>query len=209
MLSDVIHTVGNWPWATIAAFTAAGAAVSVARAENKERATRLGQESVVEINTRALDYHRDVLKFFQLIRDNLNGSITAGELNEKAYPHLTETVAAMDRHLKFARMACNDFAMQIRIAEAESHIYALLEVVDRPAKANETAHETQDRLGLLIEDGLTTLKGFSTATEGFVSRGFELYSPRRGLRYRLAQKRWDYSVAKARRRRIDPPQASP
>jgi hypothetical protein len=200
MWSELVHFVTNWPWSTIAAFAAAAAAVSVARSETKERATRLGQEAVVEINTRSMDYHKDVLDFFSMIRAHLKGQITADELNKVAYPHLTRTVTTIDRHLKFARMACNDFQMQIHIAEAESHIYELLELVDQRELPDESQEQSQLRLRRIIDQGLVILTRFSAASEAFVSRGFKIYSPRRGVRYRLAHRRWDRAVEAERKR---------
>lgn len=201
MWGQILQVVSNWPWSTIAAFTAAGAAVSVARSETKERANRLGQEAVVEINTRSIEYHRDILEFFRLIRSHLDGEITTETLNRQVYPTLTSAVLTIDRHLKIARMACNDFRMQIHIATAESHIYALLETVDQPRGSGETAVQARDRLNRILDQGEVHMKAFHTASEAFVSRGFQLYSPRRGIRYRIAQKRWDRSVAAEKRER--------
>ena len=88
-------------------------------------------------------------------------------------------------------MACNDFEMQIRIAEAELHIYALLESLDRRGNAAESERAHLDRV---IDSGLDSLRGFGAATEAFGTRGFKVYSPRRTMKYLIAQWRWDRKV---------------
>ena len=88
----------------------------------------------------------------------------------------------MNRTLTSARMACNDFEFQVRIAEAESHIAALLDSIQRPARGIESE---RDRLDRIIADGLTATQGFGMATEAFVKHGFEVYSHRRSARYRI------------------------
>jgi hypothetical protein len=190
-LWSAYEVIRTWSWATIAAFAAAGAAIWVARYETKQRAALLGREMVVGITASSMRYHRDVLGFLEKVRDHINNRIPAEDLDKQAFPRLVEAITAMDRELKSARMACNDFEMQIRIAEAELHIYALLQSLDpRPAGAE----SQRARLDRIISDGLSSLQGFAAATEAFGERGFAVYSPRRGLKYRIANWRWDRKV---------------
>ncbi|TMS53655.1 hypothetical protein [Mycobacterium sp. DBP42] len=78
-------------------------------------------------------------------------------------------------------------------------MYALLESLDPPAEG-QTAEAHRERLQRIVDDGVAGLKAFSAAIETLLSRGFKVYSPRRGLRYRIAQERWDRQVDAAKRR---------
>jgi hypothetical protein len=188
----VWETVQHWPWSTIAAFAAAAAAIWAVRLQTRDRDLLLARETVVEVTAATVLYHRDVIEFLTAVRQHMRKQISARELNDQALPRLTQAIATMDRHLKTARMNCNDFTMQIRIAEAEMHIACLLESID-PRRQVDTESE-RDRLDRIIQDGLKSLEGFGTATEAFLALGFDKYSPRRGLRYRISKWRWDRSV---------------
>jgi hypothetical protein len=196
---SVWSTIQNWPWSTIAAFAAAAAAIWAVRLETRERDSLLARETVVDVNAAAVIYHRDVLAFLSAVREVSRRQMSPKDLEEQALPRLTEAIATMDRHLKTARMNCNDFAMQIRIAQAEMHIGALLESIDPMHHLNESR---SDRLDRIITEGLQSLQGFGTASEAFLKDGFDRFSPRRGLRYRIAKWRWDRLV-KAEQAKLD------
>jgi hypothetical protein len=199
-INAVWETVQHWPWATIAAFAAAAAAIWAVRLETRDRDTLLARETVVDVNSAAVIYHREVIEFLTAVRAHIRKQISSRELNDQAFPRLSEAITAMDRHLKTARMNCNDFTMQVRIAAAEMHIAALLETID---PARQVGIESQrDRLDRIIEDGFQSLQQFGDASEALVQHGFDRYSPRRGLRYRIAKWRWDRTV-KAEQAKLD------
>ncbi|ETA96254.1 hypothetical protein BB737_11900 [Mycobacterium avium subsp. hominissuis] len=49
MWGHIVEAVRHWPWSTIAAFAAAGAALWIARAETRERSQALGRQVIVEV----------------------------------------------------------------------------------------------------------------------------------------------------------------
>jgi hypothetical protein len=191
-LSTGLRVVGHWPWSTIAAFAAAGIALWVARSQTRERENLLGRETVVAVMDAANKWHKEGARFLATVNKLLQGQVPPGEMNEGPLDQVTAAVAATDRVLKTARMACNDFEMLWRVAEAESQVGAFLELLTR--SPTETAAEQLARLQRTPESGLRYLNGFAQAIEAFVKRGFAVYSPRRTLRFRWAQHRMNRQI---------------
>lgn len=191
MWGHIVQMVEHWPWSTIAAFAAAAAALWIARSETRERSQALGRQVIVEVQHSALQWSIECSRFIGLIQKHIQNQASAAYLNEEGLEDFTATTGENNRVFKTARLACNDFELQVRLAEAESHVGALLDALDRPARGNESE---RDRLDRMVSVGLASLKGFNLATEALANRGFALYSPRRGVRYRIAQWRWDRAV---------------
>jgi hypothetical protein len=192
MAAGWLQVVAHWPWSTIAAFAAAGIALWVARSQTRERENLLGRETVVAVMDAANKWQKEGARFLATVNKLLQGQMPPGEMNEGPLDHVTAAVAATDRVLKTARMACNDFEMLWRVAEAESQVGAFLELLTR--SPTETASEQLARLQGTPQAGLQYLNGFGRAIEAFVSRGFAVYSPRRSLRFRWAQYRMNRHI---------------
>jgi hypothetical protein len=137
-------------------------------------------------------WHKEGARFLSSVNKLLQGQVPPSEINEGAVDQMTAAVAATDRVLKTARMACNDFEMLWRVGEAESQIGAFLELLTR--SPTETAAEQLSRVQRTPEAGLQYLNGFGQAIEAFVARGFAVYSPRRNFRFRLAQYRMNRQI---------------
>jgi hypothetical protein len=103
----------------------------------------------------------------------------------------------MMRVLQLARMTCNDFEMQLRVAEAEMAMAAFLAQIPRPA--TESIHEQHARLQQNFAAGKAIRDDFGRATEEFVQRGYTVYSPRRNRRYKRDERQWNREVEAANR----------
>jgi hypothetical protein len=68
-------TVQHWPWSTIAAFTAAAAAIWAVRLQTRDRDALLARETVVDVSSAAVIYHRDVMEFLTAVRAHIRKQI--------------------------------------------------------------------------------------------------------------------------------------
>jgi hypothetical protein len=206
MWADIVDTVTRWPWATIAAFAAAGAAIAVARSETSERRQLLGRQTVVDVNAGSLVWYTKAGDFLRSIRQFFDGLISANHLNGEPLERFTGAVADMERILTSARMACNDFELLLRVAEAQSKLHVFTKRLERSPE--ETYDDGKRRLGALYDDGQALIKEFGQAIDAFVTRGFAVYSPRRGIRFRLRERQFNRLVKAAeaqKRTRTDVP----
>jgi leucyl aminopeptidase (aminopeptidase T) len=186
------HAVTHWPWSTIAAFAAAASALWVARLQTRERENLLGRQTVVEVMDAANKWQKEGARFLATVNRAVQANTLTGALNEAPLEGVTAAAAETDRALKTARMACNDFELLWRVAEAEGQVGAFLELITR--QPTESAAEELARVRRTPEAGLQPLNKFGKAIEAFVNRGFAVYSPRRGLRFRWAQHRLNRQV---------------
>lgn len=188
----VLHVVTHWPWATIAAFTAAGAAIKVARDQTRERSEALARENVVALAGTCLEWSNRAAELLGTIRRFLlaPGAPGAGvAVNKVAVEGFTKACNAAVRGFMAGRLACNDFEMQLRIAELERSV--VLFAAPLPASPNETPEQQIERLKQFLSQGLPMLQEFGSRTDALQRRGFELYSPRRSLRYRFNEWRFN------------------
>lgn len=65
--------------------------------------------------------------------------------------------------------------------------------------------QERQRLTQMLEQGLPLLREFGEKTDALARRGFEAYSPRRSLRYRVKEWRFNRSVAAAESFTVPPP----
>jgi hypothetical protein len=195
MWAHIVHVVTHWSWSTIAAFAAAVAALAVARSQTRERRQMLGSQIVVDVGAESLIWHRAAGAFLRSVTQHFQGQMSANDLNREPVAQVTAAIAGMDSVLKRARMACNDFELLYRIAEAESRLGAFAERLQRPTE--ESLEQQDRRLGRIFDDGRTDLQAFGAAIEAFQMRGFTVYSPRRGLRFRWQHRRFNRQVKAA------------
>jgi hypothetical protein len=198
MWAHVVHAVTHWPWSTIAAFLAAGGAWGIARAQTNERRALLGREAVVDVNGAAYAWHNEAGMFLSAIRRFLAGKATASALNNDAFVRMSAATATTARSLTSARLACNDFEMLLRIAEAESKLIAFLAPLATVQSDGASMDVQRERLGHIFEGNQQVIRDFGAATDAFVQRGFAVYAARRGIRFRRANRRWDRQVEAAK-----------
>ena len=188
MWAHIVHTVLHWAWGIIASFAASAAALWIAHSETRERRQLLACRAVVDVHASALHWHKEATVFVRDVRRSLQGEVSDDVVKDAFNQELT-AAGAMARVLTNARLLCNDFELQVRIAEAESELVEFMGLIEvSPAESAEQHRAVRSKL---VEDGPTVLSNFSDATDAFVKRGLDIYSPRRGPRYRLAKWRWD------------------
>jgi hypothetical protein len=185
-----LHAVADWPWSTIAAFTASAAAIWIARVQTRERQQLLGREVVVELAANSLSWNTEAAHLLRGVRRFLEGIGSHEEINNDALAQFTEASRAAARGFMAARIACRDFELQLCIADLERTVEEFAENLPRPP-ASESAQQERERLTLLLQDGLRTLADFRIGSDALVRRGVEVYSSRHGLRYWRAQKRFE------------------
>jgi hypothetical protein len=193
MWPHIVETVAHWPWSTIAAFGAAGAAISIAVAQRRERRQFLGRQTVVELAASSGGWHTEAAKFLGALRRHLQGTASASAVNIEAFDRLSAATSTTSQVFTGAKLACSDFELHLRIAESESKLVEFMERLQKPTELETPEHE-RERLMTTFEQSLVTLDGFGDATDALLSRGFAIYSQRRGLRYRRAKRRWDRRV---------------
>jgi hypothetical protein len=206
----VAHAMAHWPWATIfptiAAFSAAGAALWVARNEIRERQQLLGREIVSELIDVSLNWSNQAGRFLGAVRRWLLGTGNAAEVNNEALDVLTEASNETVRALMVARMASNDFDLDVRISAMEAKIIEFVALLQRPDPPQpESPEQQRHRLTHALDAGLIQLHEFGPISDAVVQRGHQLYSVRHGVRYRRAQRRWDRQLARAQASEPDPP----
>jgi hypothetical protein len=185
-----LHVATHWPWPTIAAFTASAAAIWIARVQTCERQQLLGREIVVELAANSLSWNTQAASLLQCVRRFLEGIGSREEIDNDALAHFIEASRAAARGFMAARIACKDFELQLCIADIERTVGEFAESLPRPP-ASESAQQEQERLTQMLQDGLRMLADFRIGSDALVRRGVEVYSSRRGLRYRRAQKRFE------------------
>jgi hypothetical protein len=185
-----LDVVTDWPWSTIAAFTAAAAAIWIARVQTRERQQLLGREIIVELAANSLNWNTQAASLLRGVRRFLEGIGSEEEINNDALAQFTEASRAAARGFMAARIACTDFELQLCIADLERTVGEFAENLPRPP-ASESAQQERERLTRILQDGLRTLADFRIGSDALVRRGVEVYASRRGLRYRRAQKRFE------------------
>jgi hypothetical protein len=185
-----LHVTAHWPWSTIAAFAASAAALWIARVQTRERQQLLGREIVVELAANSLSWNTQAASFLRGVRRFLEGIGSQEEVNSDALAQFIEASRAAARGFMAARIACKDFELQLCIGDLERTVGEFAENLPRPP-ASESAPQEQERLTQMLQDGLRTLADFRIGSDALVRRGVEIYSSRRGLRYRRAQKRFE------------------
>lgn len=193
MWTHIVHVVTHWPWSTIAAFGAAAAAVSIAVAQRRERRQFLGRQTVVELTASSVGWQMEAARFLGTLRRHLQGTAPAATVNIEAFDRLSEAASTTSRVFVSAKLACGDFELHRRIAESESILVEFMARLQRPLEP-ETPEQQRARLARTVEQSLVTLDDFGKATDALLTRGLAIYSQRRGLRYRLAKRRWDRLV---------------
>jgi hypothetical protein len=184
------HVVTDWPGSTIAAFAASAAALWIARVQTRERQQLLGREIVVELAANSLSWNTQAASFLRCVRRSLEGIGSRDEINNDALAQFTEASRAAAWGFMAARIACEDFELQLCIADLERTVGEFAENLPR-SPASESAEQERERLTQMLQDGLRTLADFRIGSDALVRRGVEVYTSRRGLRYRRAQKRFE------------------
>jgi hypothetical protein len=184
------HVVVHWHWSTIAAFTVSAAALWIARVQTRERQQLLGREIVVELSANSLSWNTQAASFLRCVRRFLEGAGSREEINSDSLAHFAEASRAAARGLMAARIACKDFELQLCIADLERTVEEFAENLPQPP-ASESAQQERERLTQILQDGLNALADFRIGSDALIRRGVEVYAPRRGLRYRRAEKRFE------------------
>ncbi|GAY16238.1 hypothetical protein [Mycobacterium sp. shizuoka-1] len=153
----------------------------------------LGRQVVVDVTSIASTWTIESGRFLGLVRGFLAREVPASEINDEGVARVSKAAAETDRVMKSARLACNDFELQVRIAEIEMHLAVFLELLTEP-KASDVAGELA-RLNRTVEVGSAAIDGFNQAARAFMQRGLDRYSPRRSIRCKLAERRWYRAVA--------------
>jgi hypothetical protein len=185
-----LHVVAHWPWSTIAAFTVSAAALWIARVQTRERQQLLGREIVVELAANSLSWNTQAAGILRCVRRFLEGAGSWEEINNDSLAHFTEASRAAARGFMAARIACKDFELQLCIADLERTVGEFVENLSRPP-ASESAQQERERLTQILQDGLSALADFRIGSDALIRRGVEVYAPRRGLRYRRAERRFE------------------
>lgn len=185
-----LHVVTDWPWPTIAAFAASAAAIWIARGQTRERQQLLDREIVVELAANSMSWNTQAASFLRAVRRFLEGIGSREEISNDALAQFAEASRAAARGLMAARIACRDFELQLCIADLERTVAEFAENLPQPP-ASESAQQERERLTRMLQDGIGTLADFRIGSDALVRRGVEVYTSRRGLRYRRAQKRFE------------------
>jgi hypothetical protein len=195
-LAAIIDAITNWSPQTFAAIASAGIALWAARSGLKERALALGRQVVVDINTSCTLWSIEAGRFLGLVHSQSKADDISPELvnGPDGLERFTRACTDTDRVLKAARMACNDFQLQVRVAEAEMHLVAFLKALEPESRARLT-ETPRERLARIFLTGRRSVGGFNQATEAFLARGFKFYAPRRSCRYWLAERRFQRAAA--------------
>lgn len=184
------HVVVHWHWSTIAAFTVSAAALWIARVQTRERQQLLGREIVVQLSANSLSWNTQAASFLRCVRRFLEGAGSREEINSDSFAHFAEASRAAARGLLAARIACKDFELQLCIADLERTVGEFAENLPQPP-ASESAQQERERLTQILHNGLNALADFRVGSDALIRRGVEVYTPRRGLRYRRAEKRFE------------------
>jgi hypothetical protein len=190
MWSHVVHNVSHWPWGTTAAFTAGGTALWVGGAQTREHKKLLARQNVVELVGACFEWNTRAAAFLGAVRRVLEGTGSAAEVNNQALAGFEEACKATVQRFLAGRSACNDFEMQRRINDIDSTVIQFAALLPR-SSPEETPPEERQRLTQLIEKGIPLLNEFVIKTEALRCQGFAAYSPRRTVRYRIAEWRFN------------------
>lgn len=195
-----LHWVTHWPWATVAAFAAAAAALWVAHSETRERKQLLGRQTVIELAAVSLEWSNQAASLLAALRRSMAGTAPREAVNIEALNVLTQATQGAVRALMSAQMVFTDPELLDRAAETQSHITQFLGTLQRPftqtndgvvTPVPESQAQEQQRLNGVVEDGLRRLYAFGPVSDAMVRRGFEVYSPRRGSQHRTFHPRFD------------------
>ena len=187
MWTHAVHTVTHWPWSTIAAFSAAWAALWVAWIQTRERKRLLGRQTVIDLIAAGFNYTAAGERYLAFVGRYLNGSMSAEELDGEPLERVKAAGSKMLKVLWNASLVCDDRELHGHIVEVERNLRAFQALFNESVAQSD--EEGRNRFVRTEREGRESIKRFGEAGDAFLKRGFEVYASRRALRALVESRR--------------------
>jgi len=187
------ETVRDWPWSTIAAFMAVGMALWVANSDSRQRRRQLRQGAILDINTASNEWMIAVGEYCNHAQRYNTTLPVPNFLGVQSPWHLewlspvSTATTRMDRAIKAAHMSCTDSVeVQGELTRLGLVLVSFLQLISGPYPDDPEAK--RERLGQLPAAIIPISDAFRNSSESLIEQGFDRYSFRKTLWYRLRRK---------------------
>jgi hypothetical protein len=100
VMTHILQIMEHWPWATIAAFTAAAIALWTALSGVRERRQQLRQSAVLEVWRRNYQWNAAAGDVLPMIRQFLAGAVAADVIDTEGLKTVSDATISMDISLE-------------------------------------------------------------------------------------------------------------